>query len=100
MRTETAKQIYENMGIETSQIPDTGEWVASQNGGHQISLKEYKANGRVPDVRGMSARDAVNLLEEMGVNVHVSGIGKVESQSLAPGYSIGKGARITLFLNR
>lgn len=100
MRTETAKQIYENMGIETSQIPDTGEWVASQNGGHQISLKEYKANGRVPDVRGMSARDAVNLLEEMGVNVHVSGIGKVESQSLAPGYSIGKGARITLYLNR
>lgn len=53
----------------------------------------------IPDVRGMSGRDAVNLLEEMGVRVRVSGVGKVQSQSLSVGTRVGKGTSITLYLD-
>lgn len=51
---------------------------------------------RVPDVRGMGARDAVFLLESSGLQVRLSGIGKVKSQSLLPGYRFKKGQTIVL----
>ena len=41
--------------------------------------------GRVPDVRGMGARDAMYLLEEAGCRVELTGRGKVTRQSIRPG---------------
>ena len=46
----------------------------------------------------MSARDALYLLENMGLEVALRGSGTVRTQSLLPGYRIGEGTRITLFL--
>jgi cell division protein FtsI (penicillin-binding protein 3) len=51
---------------------------------------------KVPDVRGMGARDAVYLLEKSGLQVRMSGIGKVKRQSLLPGYKFRRGQTITL----
>ncbi|MCE2789819.1 MAG: transpeptidase family protein [Saprospiraceae bacterium] len=51
----------------------------------------------VPDVRGMGARDAVFLLENMGLKVNLQGVGKVRSQSVAPGVR-SRGQRIVLNL--
>jgi cell division protein FtsI (penicillin-binding protein 3) len=51
---------------------------------------------KVPDVRGMGARDAVYLLESSGLQVRLIGIGKVKSQSLLPGYKFKKGQTIML----
>ena len=39
----------------------------------------------VPNVTGMGLRDALYLLENRGIRVRFSGIGKVKSQSLMPG---------------
>lgn len=39
----------------------------------------------VPNVTGMGLRDALYLLENKGIRVRFSGIGKVKSQSLMPG---------------
>jgi len=65
--------------------------------GEKIMLKENQvAEDRVPDVRGMGARDAVFLLEKSGLQVRVSGIGKVKNQSLLPGYKYKRGQTITL----
>lgn len=100
MRTESAKEIYEEMDVETSPVPNS-EWAASTGSeGHQINLKEFnKASGIIPDVRGASARDALSLLESMGVKVYVSGVGKVKRQSLSPGTKIVRGTGITLFMD-
>ena len=51
---------------------------------------------KVPDVRGMGARDAVYLLEKSGLQVRLSGIGKVKHQSLHPGDKFKKGQTITI----
>lgn len=99
MNAKSAEQIYKEMEVTTSGIPEGADWVATRNNGHQINFREYKATGRVPDVTGLSARDAVNLLEEMGVSVTITGIGKVRQQSLLPGTKIGKGTSISLVLN-
>lgn len=42
----------------------------------------------VPDVRGMGARDAVFILESLGIRTRVEGIGAVKSQSLRAGEAI------------
>lgn len=54
--------------------------------------------GIVPDVSGMSLRDAVYLLETAGLQVQVSGRGTVRAQSMQPGSAIIKGATINIQL--
>jgi cell division protein FtsI (penicillin-binding protein 3) len=55
--------------------------------------------GIVPDVSGMSLRDAVYLLETAGLQVQISGRGVVHAQSIAPGSAAAKGQLITIQLS-
>ncbi len=59
----------------------------NKKGVELVRQKVYE-RGRVPDVTGMGARDAVYLLEECGLKVRIVGRGKVERQSLDPGHVI------------
>ena len=62
-----------------------------------FSSKNQGASG-VPNVRGMSIREAVECLEKVGLNVRFKGVGRVVGQSLAAGVSFNKGAVISLTL--
>lgn len=53
----------------------------------------------VPDVTGMSLKDAVYMLESSGLQVRVQGKGRVQVQSILPGAKIIKGQNITLQLS-
>ncbi len=68
-------------------------------GEESVTLEEFEITGeKVPDVRGMAPSDAVYLLENAGLNVRISGVGKVRSQSVAPGSKFVQGQSITLIL--
>ena len=54
--------------------------------------------GKVPDVRGMGATDAIFILENAGLRVKIKGIGKVKEQSLPPGSGYSRGAYVYLIL--
>ncbi|MFD2720125.1 penicillin-binding protein [Hymenobacter monticola] len=54
--------------------------------------------GRVPQVRGLSLRDALFLLENRGLHVRAVGTGRVREQSLQVGAPIKRGDIITLNL--
>jgi cell division protein FtsI (penicillin-binding protein 3) len=54
----------------------------------------------MPDVRGLSARDAVRVLNGAGLQVRVTGVGVVASQSPDPGEPIETGSWGTLELRR
>ncbi|HEV3061227.1 MAG TPA: penicillin-binding protein [Vicinamibacterales bacterium] len=56
--------------------------------------------GQVPDVRGMSARDAVRSLLQQGINARLSGDGVVVSQSPSPGEPLEGGGVCRLTLER
>src|SRR5262249_7717619 len=56
--------------------------------------------GTVPDVRGMSAREALRRLVTLGLNPRVSGDGVVVSQTPAPGEPLDAAAACTLVLER
>ncbi len=55
------------------------------------------AEKRVPSVVGMGLRDALYVLENKGLRVEISGVGKVKRQSLKPGTRI-RGQVIKLYL--
>ncbi len=50
------------------------------------------------DVSGMGAKDALYILENLGLHVIVHGRGTVNSQSIQPGSRINKGDKIVLNL--
>lgn len=53
---------------------------------------------KVPNVKGLGAKDAVYLLESCGLGVRLSGKGKVRSQSIQAGSAVRKGQIIYLTL--
>ncbi|MDA7558677.1 transpeptidase family protein [Flavobacteriaceae bacterium] len=59
--------------------------------------KKYKTI--MPDLRGMSAMDAISLLENMGMRVEIIGRGKVKRQSIAKGVKLNMKTKIVLNLS-
>ena len=62
-------------------------------------VKSQRKSPSIPDVKGMSGMDALALLENLGLKVKVSGIGKVKKQSLQAGQNIVKNTIILLELS-
>lgn len=76
------------------------EWIkAAKNGNAVVWKKNAIVKDHVPDVTGMTFRDAIYLLEKSGLRVSYEGKGRVSGQSLSPGTRISKGSRIYLRLS-
>ncbi|MEZ4720616.1 MAG: penicillin-binding protein [Flavobacteriales bacterium] len=87
-----------NIPIESSN-PDN-KWVITQTGPDKVKLdRRAITENLVPNVKGMSAQDAVFILENAGLNVTLRGRGAIKEQSLQPGERINKGERIILQLS-
>lgn len=52
----------------------------------------------MPNVKGMGLKDALFLLESLGLKVTINGRGKVNNQSIAPGTQLNKGMTVALDL--
>jgi cell division protein FtsI (penicillin-binding protein 3) len=52
----------------------------------------------MPNVKGMGLKDALFLLESLGLKVMINGRGKVNNQSIAPGTQLNKGMMVALDL--
>lgn len=77
------------------------EWVATRENGDTVRLAPIKeTKGLVPDVRGMSLRDAIYLLENSGYKVRYSGKGKVLKQSPEHGARVSEGSVVSLDMTR
>jgi cell division protein FtsI (penicillin-binding protein 3) len=75
-------------------------WVATRESGDTIRLVGIdEKKGLVPDVRGMSLRDAMYLLENSGYRVRYSGKGRVLRQSPEHGARLGEGNFVSLDMN-
>lgn len=75
------------------------DWVNTTSDKKDIEFTRRSFNkGVVPNVMGMSARDAVYLIESIGMNVDIIGYGKVVKQSSPPGTPAFNGGLIELTL--
>lgn len=76
------------------------EWVATRESGDTIRLVGVDLKqGLVPDVRGMSLRDAIYLIENSGLKVRYNGRGRVLRQSPQHGARVYEGSVVSLDLN-
>jgi cell division protein FtsI (penicillin-binding protein 3) len=76
------------------------DWVATRESGDTIRLIGVNVKkGLVPDVRGMSLRDAIYLLENSGLRVRYSGKGRVLRQSPEHGARVWEGSVVSLDMN-
>ena len=75
--------VLRQLGVNTTKVP--------------MASVDVKA-GKMPDVTGMGARDAVYQLERQGVKVKLSGKGFVAHQSIAPGTTLHAGMSCVLEL--
>lgn len=91
--------IYNEFEIEKNTIEGSPDWASVSTGDKSVQMSEKKImSAYVPDVTGMSIRDAVYILENRGMIVKFSGQGEVKKQSIAPKSLIKKGLKIILEL--
>ncbi len=95
---EELTMLCNELGISNHSITDE-DWVRTAVNGNSINWKKNTiGEGIVPDVKGMTFRDALYLLEQAGLRVEFEGKGRVESQSMAAGSRVSKGNRILIRL--
>jgi len=71
-----------------------------RNGPPIVSLVADGLPGTVPNLHGLSAREAVRTLAKLGLTAHLSGDGFVVSQNPPAGAALEPGAVCSLVLNR
>jgi cell division protein FtsI (penicillin-binding protein 3) len=77
------------------------DWVTTKETGDTVRMLAINLNeGLVPDVRGMSLRDAVYLIENSGLRVRFNGKGRVLRQSPQHGARVSAGSVIVLEMNK
>ena len=98
-RLEELNELCNLLGISNHPNQEAGEWVRSSVNNNAITWrKNHEDTGLVPDVEGMTLRDAIYILENIGLKVSISGNGRVKRQSLGPGVRASKGRTIELEL--
>ena len=95
---EDLQKICDEFLIPNQALTDE-EWVKAQRKDNAVLwTTDEIAPEVIPDVLGMTLRDAIFLLENHGLQVSHKGSGRITAQSILPGQKILKGSRITLTL--
>ena len=95
------KYVLNKLDIDANTDSIETKWVTAKKDDDEkeIILKDVPIRENlVPNVVGMGAKDAVYLLESKGLQVTLSGMGKVVSQSISPGSRASKGQTVSLTL--
>lgn len=92
-------EVLKNFDVHYRRTADD-DWVATRESGDTVRLSGIKiSRGLVPDVRGMSLRDAMYLLENSGIRVRFTGRGRVMRQSPEHGARYNDDTVVSLELN-
>jgi len=98
-RANEIKNILQTLKVKYVDSSRQNEWINVYAVNYQPVIKEKNIDSkRMPDVRGMGLKDALNLLENRGVKVLVKGKGKVINQSIPAGTAIQKGFKVLIEL--
>lgn len=96
---EIAQKIYTTTPVNNQRVSDQMSNL-NLDKEYQVyyqKLRKYKTI--MPKVVGMSGMDAIALLENMGLKVKFSGMGKVKEQSIQKGVKVSKGRTVYLKLS-
>ncbi|WP_303310893.1 penicillin-binding protein [Hymenobacter sp. BT730] len=99
---EELQLVCERIGLKSESQADGDDWVRTEQTDSNAKTLALQLNpikrGRVPNVVGMTLRDALFLLENRGLRVRLNGTGRVKAQSIAAGTPLQRGAMVILEL--
>ncbi|RMH63128.1 MAG: PASTA domain-containing protein [Calditrichaeota bacterium] len=99
-RPESALAMLEDRDYDVETTSDTGRvrLVSIKEDDAVLELNDARPAERLPDLRGKSLRQALELINPGVLEVTVKGSGRVYKQSLAPGSKLTPGRSLKLFL--
>jgi cell division protein FtsI (penicillin-binding protein 3) len=96
---EDLLEVYENLGIPYLLNDDSGFWLHIQTRSDKVLASTRKIQkGIIPNVLGMDIKDAVYIMENMGLDVEIEGFGFIKTQEPLPGSPIKDVQRVKLKL--
>ena len=98
---DALEYVLDRLDIDVDTDSTDTRWIVAKrvDEGEVVKLKDIVIReGLVPNVVGMGAKDAVYLLESVGLRVALNGLGRVSSQSISPGARVSKGQTVSLTL--
>jgi cell division protein FtsI (penicillin-binding protein 3) len=98
--TPDVKNVLITLNVNHTDSSNKNSWSWIYNNNYRPVVKaEPIAENTMPDVRNMTLKDALYLLESRNIQVLVKGRGKVVAQDVLPGTAINKNQTVTLLLN-
>ena len=98
---DALEYVLDRLDIDVDTDSTDTRWIVAKRVDEEevVKLKDIVIReGLVPNVVGMGAKDAVYLLESVGLRVTLNGPGRVSSQSISPGARVSKGQTVSLTL--
>jgi cell division protein FtsI (penicillin-binding protein 3) len=98
--TPDVKNVFGTLQVPHSDSAGRSGWsMVYANNYKPVVKQENFAKNTMPDVRSMTLKDALYLLENMDMKVLTKGRGKVVAQDVMPGTAISKNQTVTILLN-
>ena len=96
---EDLQEVYRTLGVVVKPVNPQAEYARPLSDSTSVVLapQQFPRTG-MPDVTGMGVKDAVFLLEQMGMRVVLNGKGNVVRQSVPPGGVCTRGTIVVLDL--
>jgi cell division protein FtsI (penicillin-binding protein 3) len=96
--TKALNSVLSNLNLNTLTV--NANWTSTESTDSALTIKPltiYK--NKMPDLKGMGAKDAMFLIGQIGLRAQVSGRGKVVSQNILAGTRIIKGQLVRVQFN-
>lgn len=94
------RRIYQTLQLSYVDSVQRQPWVKAYADQGKAVLKAQPVRGKLmPNVRGMGLKDALYLLENLGVKVQIKGKGRIVAQSVAPGTMLDRPVQVVLELS-
>ncbi|MGZ5286218.1 MAG: penicillin-binding protein [Flavisolibacter sp.] len=99
-QTEDVRSVFNSLQIRYADSANRDSWTTVYDANYKPVVKSAPVkNNLMPDVRTMTMKDALYLLESLDMKVIVRGRGKVVAQDVLPGAAIKKNTTVTILLN-
>ena len=97
---DDTRKVLSTLNIKTEDKEVTTDWINTQKEEDEIMLSNRRIiDNLMPNVVGMGAKDAVYLLENLGLHVQLVGRGNIKKQSILSGSRIHEGQKVILELS-
>ncbi|MCD4679775.1 MAG: PASTA domain-containing protein [Bacteroidales bacterium] len=92
--------VYRSLNLPVIITDSIDEWAVTLPEENNVVIRTRRITENiVPNVKGMGAKDAVYILEKIGLKVRLNGKGIIIKQSISPGSNISVGKEIVLELS-